>query len=110
MEDSYHCYGQYCTIPFCIRLILELEKTIFFDASPSETLVCTNRYAIATVPLNSVSEKQKVVFCESVASSDGYGAGRGIELSELQRMITAAMKMSKEVIEAGNNQIEQIQE
>lgn len=86
-----------------------MEKTIFFDASPSEILVTTNRYAIATLPLNSISEKRKVVFCESVGLTDGYAAsGRGIESSELQRMITEAAKVGKELIDAGDAEVERI--
>ena len=81
---------------------------MFFDALPSEILVTTNRYAIATVPLNSVSEKRKVVFCESVGLTEGYSAGRGIELNELQRIINLAMKMGKEVVDEGDAQVEQL--
>ena len=81
---------------------------MFFDASPSEILVTTNRYAVASVPLNSVSEKRKVVFCESVGLTEGYSAGRGIELDELQRIITLAMKVGKEVVDAGDAQVEQL--
>lgn len=81
---------------------------MFFDALPSEILVTTNRYAIATVPLNSMSEKRKVVFCESVGLTEGYSAGRGIELDELQRIINLAMKVGKEVVDAGNAQVEQL--
>ena len=85
-----------------------MEKTVFFDALPSEILVTTNRYAIATAPLNSVSEKRKVVFCESVGLTEGYSAGRGIELDELQRIINLAMKVGKEVVDAGDAQVEQL--
>jgi hypothetical protein len=86
-----------------------VEKTVFFDALPSEILVTTNRYAIATVPLNSVSEKRKVVLCESVGLTEGYSAGRGVELDELQRIINLAMKVGKEVVDAGDAQVEQLQ-
>ena len=81
---------------------------MFFDALPSEILVTTSRYAIATVPLNSVSEKRKVVFCESVGLREGYSAGRGIGLDELQRIINLAMKMGEEVVDAGDAQVEQL--
>jgi len=83
-----------------------VEKTIFFDALPNEIQVTTNRYAIATVPLNSVSDKRKVVFCESVGLTEGYGAGRGIEASELQRMIKAAMRVAIDITDAANAEVE----
>jgi hypothetical protein len=60
------------------------------------------------VPLNSVSVRRKVVFCESVGSTDGYSAGRGVEGTELQRMIRAAMEMGEQVTEAANAEIERI--
>jgi exosome complex RNA-binding protein Rrp42 (RNase PH superfamily) len=94
---------------FAKTKFVKVEKTIFFDASPSEILVTTNRYAIATLPLNSISEKQKVVFCESVGLTEGYAAaGRGIESSELQKMIIEAMKVGKEIIDAGDAEVERI--
>ena len=85
-----------------------MEKTIFFDATPSEILVTNNRYAIATVPLNSVTDKRKMVFCESVGLTEGFGAGRGIKLSEIQGLITAAVEVAKEIIEAVDTEVERI--
>ena len=64
------------------------------------------RYAIATVPLNSLSDRRKVIFCQSVGSTNGYGAGKGVELSDLQRMIQEALKVAKEVVEAADNEVE----
>jgi hypothetical protein len=75
---------------------------------PSEILVTTDRYAIATVPLNSVSEKRKVVFCESVGLTEGYSAGRGIQLDDLQGIINLAMKVGSEVVESGDAEVERI--
>lgn len=85
-----------------------MEKAVFFDATPSEILVTNNRYAIASVPLNSVTDKRKVVFCESVGLSEGYGAGRGIELSEIQGLISTAVEVAKEFIEAVDTEVERI--
>jgi exosome complex RNA-binding protein Rrp42 (RNase PH superfamily) len=89
--------------------MLQVEKTIFFDALPSEILVTTNRYAVATVPLNSVSERRKVVFCESVGLTEGYAAGRGLVPSELKRMVRAAMEVGEQVIEASDAEVERQQ-
>ena len=86
-----------------------MESTIFFDALPNEILVTTNRYAIATVPLNSVSDRWKLVFCQSVGLADGYSAGRGIEVSQLPKIIKAAVNVGKEIIEAGDAEVEKAQ-
>jgi hypothetical protein len=76
---------------------------------PNEILVTTNRYAIATVPLNSVSDKWKVVFCQSVGLADGYCAGRGIQPSELQRIVKLAVDVGKEIVHAADIQVEKAQ-
>ena len=86
-----------------------MENTIFFDALPNEILVTTNRYAVATVPLNSASDRWKVVFCQSVGSSDGYSAGKGIAVSELQKIVKAAVNVGKEIIQAGDAEVEKAQ-
>ena len=70
----------------------------------------TNRYAIASVPLNSLLEKRKVVFSESVGLMEGYSTGRGIELDELQNVINIAMIVGKEVVEAADIEVERIQQ
>jgi exosome complex RNA-binding protein Rrp42 (RNase PH superfamily) len=88
----------------------QVDKTIFFDATASEILVTQNRYAIATVPLNSVSTKRKVVFCQSVGTVDGYGAGRGIERGELTRMVRAVMDVCEDVVEAADKEVERLAE
>jgi hypothetical protein len=87
-----------------------VDTTIFFDALPSETLVTTGRYAIATVPLNSLSDRRKVVFCTSVGLTEGYAAGRGVELSQLQKMIHAASLVAKQVVEGGDAEVERLQQ
>ena len=88
--------------------LTKVADTIFFDASPAEIQVCSNRYAIATVSLNSVSDRRKLVFFESVGAIDGYATGRGINPDELQRMVRLAMKLSTELIDATDKQVESI--
>jgi hypothetical protein len=75
---------------------------------PSEILVTTNQYAIATIPLNSVSEKRKVVFCESVGLIEGYSAGRGMQLDGLQEIINLAMRVGSELVESGDAEVERV--
>jgi len=87
---------------------VQVEKNIFFDALPSEIQVCTNRYAIATVPLNSVSSKRKLVFCESVGEIHGYAAGRGIDVEQLQAVILATMDVGREIVEAADTETERL--
>lgn len=72
-------------------------------------MVTTNRYSVATVPLNSVSEKQKVVFCESVGLAEGHAAGRGVEPEKLQKMVQMAMQVGREVMEIANTEVERLQ-
>ena len=108
MEDSDHSNGKSCASLTFTLLIEQVEKTIIFDALPSEIVVATNRYAIATVPLNSVSDQWKLVFCESLGVNEGYSAGRGIDPSELQRVISAAVKVSKEFMEAADAEVQRI--
>jgi hypothetical protein len=71
--------------------------------------VTTARYAIASAPLNSVSERRKVVLCESVGSAEGYSAGRGINLVEFQKMVQMALQVGKEIMESGDTEVERLQ-
>ena len=87
----------------------QVDDTIFFDALPSEILVTTNRYSVATVPLNSVSKKRKVVLCESVGLTEGYAAGRGVDPEKLQKMVQMAVQVGREVMEMADTEVERIQ-
>jgi hypothetical protein len=71
--------------------------------------VCTTRYAIASVLLNPLSTTQKLVFCESVGRGEGYGAGRGIQPGELGRVVTLAMDVGKEIVEASDEEVLRLQ-
>jgi len=71
--------------------------------------VCSNRYAIASVPLNSLSENQKLVFCESVGRAEGYSAARGISAGDLGRMVKTAMEVRKGIVEAADAEVERLQ-
>ena len=72
-------------------------------------LVTTARYAVASAPLNSVSERRKVVFCESVGLAEGYSAARGIKLVEFQKMVQMALQVGKEIMESGDIEVERLQ-
>jgi hypothetical protein len=87
---------------------MEVDRTIFFDALPSEILVCTNRYAIASVPLNSLSAKQRLIFCESVGKGEGYASSCGISTEELERVVKMAMEVVKDIVNAANMQVEEL--
>ena len=71
--------------------------------------MCCGRYAIASVPVNSLSEKQKLVFCESVGRAEGYAAARGISAEELGRVVKAAMEVGRGIIEAADAEVERLQ-
>lgn len=87
----------------------KIEKTIIFDASPSEIQVTTNSYAIASVPLNSMTDKRKIVFCEAMGGSEVYGAGRGIDSSELQRVMKVAIQIGREFVETADAEVKRLQ-
>lgn len=71
--------------------------------------MCSNRYAIASVPLNSLSENRNLVFCESVGRADGYGAARGISAGDLGRVVKVAMEVGRGMIEAADAEVERLQ-
>ena len=48
------------------------------------------------------------MFCESVGLTEGYSAGRGIQPEELQRILTIAMEVGKEVVDAADAEVERI--
>ena len=64
---------------------------------------------MASAPLNSVSDRRKVVFCESVGMAEGYSAGRGIKLEEFTRMVQMALQVGKEITESGDAEVGRIQ-
>jgi hypothetical protein len=50
-----------------------------------------------------------VVFCESVGRGEGYGAGRGVQPGELGRVVTMAMEVGREIVEASDEEVQRIQ-
>lgn len=64
---------------------------------------------MASAPLNSVSDRRKVVFCESVGLAEGYSAGRGVKLEEFTKMVQLALQVGKEIMESGDAEVERIQ-
>lgn len=56
-----------------------------------------------------MTDKRKIVLCEAMGGSEVYGAGRGIDSSELQRVMKVAIQIGREFVETADAEVKRLQ-